>query len=685
MKYYNCLFFFFTLLWVQAIAGPDQEHGVIVLHDEVEVPLVNNLDLLDSPHQKIPFQDILKSEDRLKFKSANEFVDLGPGDNHWARVILKNARRDKQLYALNLGHVDLAMVYVVSNDKSFYTEQTGEFTARKLRMPMERVEHNVFLNMNPGETLTLYINFNVMNKQGFSPEVELMTMSSWLKKSYSTLFFQLIFQGILLIIFLINLAFFLLKRDRSIMFLSMYSLVTALYFMWFYGLLQVFVLPQTPHLNSYFWTLSIFSAAFFMQFIRYLFDFPTGSAYWNRIFKGHWYFSIGLFVLVNLLYGTTMNFGLSEAVADIYLLSSCVVGVLAVYKQDKSKKAHVQLFIYGAYLLAACLTSGILLVEVFNIAWGAHLIQGGVLLQFVMMILAVGSKIYLQEFDRRMEGERIIELLKIDVAKKMEEQEELTETLRAKSGELKNKESELSEKIKEIERFNEELGKFAYVASHDLKTPLRGISSIAHFILKDYEKKLGEEGQKYFELLQERTKRMNALIEGLNQYLRVGSSDANTRFSLRAVVDEAIGDLAVDNKVMIANKLEDLVIEANRTDLLYLFKGLIENAVAHNRKELKYVEVGSKPGSGDPVFYVEDNGIGIEAQYHDKIFNMFEVLDGNSGRTGIGLSIAHKIVKQNQGEIWLESKPDKGTTFYFTLSAIALGARNLRVKNEVVQ
>lgn len=234
----------------------------------------------------------------------------------------------------------------------------------------------------------------------------------------------------------------------------------------------------------------------------------------------------------------------------------------------------------------------------------------------------------------------------------------------------------------ELQRSNEELDSFAYIASHDLKEPLRGIHNYANFLMEDYGEILTDDGVAKLETLVRLTQRMEDLINSLLYFSRLGRAELMRQsVNLDDLVQQVIATLTIarpqsEIEFRIPHSLPR--IECDRAQVNELFTNLISNAIKYNDKPEKWVEIGFGEGErsvGTPTFYVRDNGIGIPQEHQEKIFQIFRRLHGRDefgGGTGAGLTIARKIVERHGGRIWVESIPTQGTTFYFTLEAEAM-------------
>lgn len=239
-----------------------------------------------------------------------------------------------------------------------------------------------------------------------------------------------------------------------------------------------------------------------------------------------------------------------------------------------------------------------------------------------------------------------------------------------------NKALERSESVlRELERSNQELDAFAYIASHDLKEPLRGIHNYSQFLLEDYGAQLDDEGREKLETLKQLAKRMDGLIKTLLRFSSVGRADLalsqinagdlvrDARDVLRTAIEEA------GTQIEIATDLPDVTCDPVLAG--QVVQNLLANAIKYTSREHGRVEAGWNSDMRRPVFHVRDDGIGIREQDYESIFRIFKRLHGQNkygGGLGAGLTIVKKIVERHGGRIWVESQSGKGSTFYFTLS-----------------
>jgi signal transduction histidine kinase len=230
----------------------------------------------------------------------------------------------------------------------------------------------------------------------------------------------------------------------------------------------------------------------------------------------------------------------------------------------------------------------------------------------------------------------------------------------------------------DLKRSNEELERFAYVASHDLQEPLRMVASYVQLLAKRYKGKLDRDADEFIAFAVDGAVRMQRLIEDLLAVSRVSTRGAPlTPTDANAVLKRAIASLrlAIDEAGASVTSDRLPVVGADAGQLEHVFLNLISNALKFRGAAAPHVRVSAEARDGQWVFRVQDNGIGIEPQYFDRIFLVFQRLHGKTQYpgTGIGLAIAKKIVERHGGRIWVESEPGRGSSFFFSLPVIKEG------------
>ncbi|MDE1465674.1 sensor histidine kinase [Spartinivicinus poritis] len=237
----------------------------------------------------------------------------------------------------------------------------------------------------------------------------------------------------------------------------------------------------------------------------------------------------------------------------------------------------------------------------------------------------------------------------------------------------KEEERKLRQLNEALEKSNIELQQFAYVASHDLQTPLRGITGFAQLLEKRYKEKLGESGNLYIDQIVLSVKKMKSLINGLLAYSRVDAQSVpHESVCLQRVLDDTLNLLDMDitkRKAKINYSTLPQVLGCE-LQLLQLMENLLSNSIKYNQSSPPEITIACQEKNSEWVISIKDNGIGISEKHYKKIFEIFKRLHTHEQYpgTGIGLAVCRRIVNRHGGKIWVESEVNKGSVFYFTLA-----------------
>jgi PAS domain S-box-containing protein len=282
-------------------------------------------------------------------------------------------------------------------------------------------------------------------------------------------------------------------------------------------------------------------------------------------------------------------------------------------------------------------------------------------------------EIRVREIEYKGHRARVAAILDITERKKAEEElnkyhEHLEEMVNTRTEELRNAMDDLA-------RSNTELERFAYVASHDLQEPLRMVTSYLQLLERRYKDKLDSDALEFINYAVDGSARMKTLINDLLAYSRVGTRGKELSLTdCEDILERVLSSLQVPIKESQAQVTHDPLpkLIADDSQLESLFQNLIGNAIKFHGKKPPKVHVGVEKDEKNWIFSVSDNGIGIDPQYFERIFIIFQRLHNREDYpgTGIGLAISKRIVERHGGRIWIESQPDKGSTFFFTLPII---------------
>lgn len=241
----------------------------------------------------------------------------------------------------------------------------------------------------------------------------------------------------------------------------------------------------------------------------------------------------------------------------------------------------------------------------------------------------------------------------------------------------KNAEAAIADYIAALSHSNQELDDFAYIASHDLKEPLRGLSNNAMFLREDFGDVLGAAGGKRLARIAYLCGRMDRLVNDLLYFARLGRQELAIR---KTDLNDVIADIALtlestleeaNAKIIVAEPLPVIVCDTTR--ITEVFRNLVSNAIKYNDKAEKRIEIGCGVAERGRIYHVRDNGIGIDREFHQDVFRIFKRLNEEDDKvkgTGVGLTFVKKIIERHGGEIWIESEPGHGSTFFFSLNSL---------------
>jgi signal transduction histidine kinase len=248
--------------------------------------------------------------------------------------------------------------------------------------------------------------------------------------------------------------------------------------------------------------------------------------------------------------------------------------------------------------------------------------------------------------------------------------DERTAQLQATNQQLRQLNETLQETVEKLTAANRELEDVAYISAHDLSTPVRGIAMMAQWLVDDCRSQLDEKHLEFIDLLMERAHQTYALIDGLRQYCQLGRRTPQGQpVDLNTLVAQIVAELSVPANISIRIDGTLPVAVCDRRYTAVIFSGLLDNAVRHREEGPGHVTISATAEDGHWKLSVADDGPGIEAQYWDKIFRIFQTLRSrrDPAHVGAGLALVKKAVELQGGHIWVESHIGRGSTFYFTL------------------
>ena len=236
---------------------------------------------------------------------------------------------------------------------------------------------------------------------------------------------------------------------------------------------------------------------------------------------------------------------------------------------------------------------------------------------------------------------------------------------------LEQMRSNLKDREERLRGANEELESFAYSVSHDLRAPLRAIAGFTGILLEEHGEKLGAEGTRLLERVDDGAHRMGELIDSLLKFSRLSRVELNPQMT---DMDGLLREVLIDYKAQMESRRIELVVRplglaaCDRGGFTHVFSNLISNAIKYTRSRPQpRIEIGCDQGESEVIYYVRDNGIGFDMKYADKLTQVFQKLHPGYEGSGVGLAIVRRVVEKHGGKLWAVSAPEQGATFFFSL------------------
>lgn len=603
----------------------------------------------------------IKNINNNSWKKIGE--NLNPDATYWGNFELENNGIENQNYILNLGANNFVNLYLYVGDQLIEHKQGGEFVPSKFRDIKKGRKDALFqISILPEVTYSVY--FSIKNITNYKPkiDVQFFNKETWDKQNSIHSFLQAFYQGFLSVVILLTICLYTINRHKAYIYFGLYTFFLAVYFLWFKGLIHEFILPNSPELSIYILLTVSVLPILYLQFMRHFLQTKVLIPKWDRVTL--YLIKTGVILMI-------IEFAIMLILFDVYLivlatnmylmLVSLFIMVICV-KLYSIQDQLAKFFILGSLLFVMFTFFGLILYLSLGWSLALYFIQFGNIVELILFSSGLGYRIYIIYKSEKEISETAINQL--------EKNKDLEHTLSLELGkELDKKNIELQESVVQLESSNNELQRFSYVISHDLKAPLRGIANLSQFIKEDFSPKLNESGIKMIDLLHERIGKLEKLIDGVLHYSKITNSDKKFEIeNSKNIAEKAIQILPITDEIEIKFDTAMPELKCESIQLQQVFQNLIDNAIKSNSKGKVLINIGSIDEGEKWKFYVKDNGEGIPEQSQQKIFEIFQTSGRkNQKNTGVGLAIVKKIVQLHGGDIHVESEKGVGSTFFFTI------------------
>ena len=618
-------------------------------------------------------ENILQSNDFELNTNEQLLLGVDKKKDVWLKFNIANPQSEYAFLELTYPLVDTAILYIVDSGKVVEQMQSGEnypFSQRFIE-----TKNIVFKIKTSQKPLTYYVNVKTRWFCNVKPRIS--TIKSFIRANHYDDLIQGAFMGIVSVFVFYNLFLFIQLRGRIYIYYSLYLLCISFFVIRHHGFAAELIFRQTPQYNDFGFTMTGFASIFGTFFTI---SFLETKRYLPRL---HIFFQVylGVSIIYTLallskeMYWTGIA---SQTVIPIGTIFVFIASVVSWYKGNSAAKYYfISWFtLFICQMLFISENRGAIASNIFT-TYAAHF---GIAFEAFVLSYAIAARFRMLKQDQEDTEIAMIGVLKLNEQlmqekNKLLEQkvEERTSALQNALGKVESSEEKLQDYANRLEKSNHELTEFAHIASHDLKAPIRGIISFAQLFERRNNAKFDDVDREYFNYIKNNAFHSAQLIDDVLNYSKI---DKNLDEPVEIDMNRSIEVIKINLNTLIQEKNGEInmaklpLILGHKSLIIQLFQNLIENGFKYNISSKPCVSIKYTFNERDEiVFCIEDNGIGIAPEYHQKVFVMFKRLHTQAQYegSGIGLAFCARIVNTYGGEIWLDSDVERGTKVSFTL------------------
>ncbi len=594
--------------------------------------------------------------------------------NIWVKFqVQKSITRDIYM-ELSTGIMDSIYLYCVNSNNEVRIQRMGSYFAFNERVIKNN--HQIFILYGEKDELCTYY-LNICSKFPLSIGTRLGTNLAFSEEYHVRDLLHGILVGIIFIVTLFNLFFFISLRDSFYAFYIGYTIFIMCVVLRFDSYLFQFLYPNSPEFNDLGFYYHGLAGIFLIYYSRSFLKTKTYTPHLDKglvVFLGFYVFNVGLTILgfyeLNILSVYIITFPF-----NLFLIYTGI----QVYR----KGYRVARFFVAGVI---CATLSITIFTIYNMGlltsnlWISNIMYMGIASESILLFMAIVERFSVLRQEKQAAQEKMIESLQQNEYL-MREKHKLLE--KNAHSQIEMMQSQLSEYAQKLIKSNQELTDFAHIASHDLRAPIRNIGSFTQLLQKRLASQIDDRSKEYFDFITTNVRQSTKLIEDLLNYSKIDKNIGEPALvdfnDVLLLVRSNLQSFMIDKKAQIVVK-ELPILRGHSLLIVQLFQNLINNGLKYNESERPLVTISSEWQGNDFVFKVADNGIGVAPQYQNQIFGMFRRLHSAAQYegSGIGLAFCQRIVSTYGGRIWLNSEEGKGTTFSFTLPDAVAQKRQFR-------
>lgn len=635
--------------------------------------LNSHLRIYTDPTGDVTISDILKSQPI--FDPLNG--DLSSDQVYWGKLSLANNQEVIKLYLLYVGKNDFIDCYFVENDSIVQHEQSGYMYPQHLKsVPKGSYYIPILLNANASQDLYIRIEEKIHNDPEF--DLRLTSGTNWVYEILDKHIVDFIFQGLFWIVMIYNLFLFGTTKTKAYLYYAFYLGCIAVNYLFLTDILREYILSDSPWFTIYFIPTTILAIGAYWIFVN---DFISAKKHfvlyykWIRIVS---MVDIGIFFLaVVVIHFTKEIYIVTHGLRAVALLNALLIFGL-ISRIYNSKYEMVKYYMYGT---GAMVVMGV----IDTILWDpstsqANLMKYGLVAEIAVFSIGLAQRKKIQEKERRKALNKQIDQLRVNESLAQWQKEELEKIIDHRTKKIKKKNKKLKRAIKKAETAARVKSDFLSVMSHEIRTPMNAVIGTIHLLLDESPKKAQLE---HLKTLKFSSENLLILINDILDYSKVESGNVQLEhidFHLRELTkglgntyEKKAAENGVKFNILIDHNIPSM-LKGDPARLTQILNNLISNALKFTPNgEIKLLIhlLARSNGRVKLEFAVEDSGIGISKDKLKLIFESFTQAHADTtrkyGGTGLGLAITKKLIKLFDSQIFVKSKVNKGSKFYFSL------------------
>ncbi|MCE7995072.1 MAG: response regulator [Roseivirga sp.] len=668
-------------LWNGANASIQDGQTYKVFAEQEQAIDENKLFVYEDKTNEKEFDYIQSIPDNF-YTPLTNFKSLDNDKTYWIKFRIQNTTNNDFSFILFTGTNARETIYFIRNGRVSERKAGYLVPASERELPLG-YKSKARLDIASQEAVVVYVRTQSLDR--FAPrfDIKLVSEEVWTKEAQSTQLFEGIFTGLLLILSFLGLIFFAYTGSREFLYYGLYTLSNCIYFLNYYGYLDLYIFPNNPEYLMPIWILVTLSAVFYFAFARAFIDTREAFPKWHKVFGLAMKIMVAVY-LINVIFLLSTHDARSAIILhNSFNILICLMTLIFIVSISTKKMMVVRYFSLGtAFLLITVLFTSYQYLIAFE-SQMPYIAQVGILIEVLLFSLGIGHKIKRDFHNHNITQESLIIQLTENERLQLSINQELEEKVAERTHLINDQKLQLQKAWKEAEMATKAKTEFLSVMSHEIRTPLNAIISLSHLMEIENE---SAETQEYIDALKFSAESLHSLINDILDYNKIESGKIDLESTEFSLIDQ-LKNICESFKYKASSKEVRLILEVgdhtpdrimgDPTRLTQIFNNLIGNALKFTHEGNVTIAASLKGIKDDAAvvsFKVSDTGIGIPKEKLDEIFEDYEQASRETtrkyGGTGLGLAITKKLIELHNSSIEVHSVEGEGTQFNFDIEFI---------------